>query len=84
MQVTTSATERAIAGLLAQAKEQNKTVIVVHHDLETAAEFFDAVVLLNRRLYAYGPPREVLDQGLLAEVYGGKLRNLSWRQEEAT
>jgi manganese/iron transport system ATP-binding protein/manganese/zinc/iron transport system ATP- binding protein len=77
-----AATERAIAGLLAEAKREDKTVIVVHHDLETAAEFFDRVVLLNRRVYAYGPPRDVLDQGLLAEVYGGKLRDFSWRQEE--
>lgn len=79
-----AATERAIAGLLAEAKREDKTVIVVHHDLETAAEFFDRVVLLNRRVYAYGPPREVLDQGLLAEVYGGKLRDLSWRHEEGS
>jgi len=77
-----AATERAIAGLLAGAREENKTVVVVHHDLETAAEFFDRVVLLNRRVYAYGPPREVLDPGLLAEVYGGTLRAVSWAQEE--
>lgn len=73
-----AATERAIAGLLAEARKMNKTVIVVHHDLETAAEFFDKVVILNRRLFAYGPPREVLREDLLAEVYGGKLRTLSW------
>ena len=47
--------------------------MVVHHDLETAAEFFDRIMLLNRRLYAYGPPGQVLDAGLLAEVYGGKV-----------
>jgi manganese/iron transport system ATP-binding protein/manganese/zinc/iron transport system ATP- binding protein len=76
-----AATERAIAGLLAGAREENKTVVVVHHDLETAAEFFDRVVLLNRRVYAYGPPREVLDPDLLAEVYGGKLRAVSWARE---
>ena len=73
-----AATERAIAGLLAAAKEQDKTVIVVHHDLETAAEFFDRIVLLNRRLYAYGKPRDVLREDLLAELYGGKLRHFSW------
>ena len=73
-----AATERAIAGLLATARGRGETVIVVHHDLETAAEFFDLVVVLNRRLYAYGPPREVLQEDLLAEVYGGKLRHFSW------
>ncbi|MBL7076992.1 MAG: metal ABC transporter ATP-binding protein [Kiritimatiellae bacterium] len=76
-----AATERAIAGLLAGAREEGKTVVVVHHDLETAAEFFDRVVLLNRRVYAYGPPREVLEPNLLAEVYGGTLRKMSWNEE---
>ena len=73
-----AATERAIAGLLAQSKEQGKTVLVVHHDLETAAEFFDQVIIVNHRLFAYGPPRQVMTPELLVEVYGGKLRNLSW------
>jgi len=76
-----AATERAIAGLLAQSKQQGKTVLVVHHDLETAAEFFDRVVIINRRLYAYGTPKEVLQEDLLAEVYGGKLRQFSWSRK---
>ncbi len=75
-----AATERAIAGLLAQSKQQGKTVMVVHHDLETAGEFFDRVIIVNRRLFAYGPPRDVMVPELLVEVYGGKLRNLSWNQ----
>jgi len=76
-----AATERAIAGLLAQSKQQGKTVLVVHHVLETAAEFFDRVVIINRRLYAYGTPKEVLQEDLLAEVYGGKLRQFSWSRK---
>ena len=75
-----AATERAIAGLLAASREQGKTVMVVHHDLETAAEFFDRVVIVNGRLYAYGPPRSVMTPELLIEVYGGKLRTLSWNR----
>ncbi|MDY0145853.1 MAG: metal ABC transporter ATP-binding protein [Kiritimatiellia bacterium] len=77
-----AATERAIAGLLKQSKAEGKTVMVVHHDLETAAEFFDRVVILNRRLYAYGEPAAVLQENLLAEVYGGKLRTFSWNRKE--
>jgi len=75
-----AATERAIAGLLADSKAQGKTVLVVHHDLETAAEFFDLVVIVNGRLYAYGPPKEVMTSDLLVEVYGGSLRKLSWNK----
>jgi manganese/iron transport system ATP-binding protein len=73
-----AATERAIAELLAASKEQGKTVMVVHHDLETAAEFFDRIVIVNKRLFAYGPPREVMQPELLVEVYGGALRKFSW------
>ena len=73
-------TERAIAAQLATFRDQNKTVLVVHHDLETAAEFFDRVIILNRRLYAYGEPKKVLTTQLLTEVYGGQLRHLSWLQ----
>jgi ABC-type Mn2+/Zn2+ transport system ATPase subunit len=72
-----AATERAIAGLLGAARREGKTVMVVHHDLETAAEFFDRVVIVNKRLFAYGPPREAMRPELLVEVYGGALRAFS-------
>lgn len=77
-----AATERAIAGLLNAAKGRNKTVLVVHHDLDTAAEFFDRIVLLNKRLYAYGEPAQVLDPALLAEVYGGNVMALAAHRAE--
>jgi manganese/iron transport system ATP-binding protein len=68
-----AATERAIAALLNEARKQGKTLLVVHHDLDTAAEFFNRIILLNRRLFAYGTPAEVLKPRLLTEVYGGKV-----------
>ena len=46
----------------------------MHHDLTTAAEYFDLLILLKQRLFAYGPPAAVLHPELLAEVYEGKLR----------
>ena len=69
-----AATERALLDVLAQAKEEGKTLVVVHHDLATAAEYFDKLVLIKQRLYAYGSPREVMREDLLSEVYEGKLR----------
>jgi manganese/iron transport system ATP-binding protein/manganese/zinc/iron transport system ATP- binding protein len=57
--------------------------MVVHHDLETAAEFFDRVVIVNKRLFAYGPPRAIMQPALLMEVYGGALRKFSWDDETA-
>lgn len=69
-----AATERAILDVLERTKASGRTLMVVHHDLTTAAEYFDTLVLLKQRLFAYGPPELVLDQELLSQVYEGKLR----------
>jgi manganese/iron transport system ATP-binding protein/manganese/zinc/iron transport system ATP- binding protein len=69
-----AATERAILDVLQETKDQGKTVVVVHHDLATAAEYFDLLVLLKQRMFAFGPPAQVLDPQLLCDVYEGNMR----------
>ena len=69
-----AATERAILDVLERAKSAGKTLGGVHHDLTTAAEYFDNLILLKQRLYAYGPPSAVLHEELLSQVYEGRLR----------
>jgi len=69
-----AATERAILDVLQETKAQGKTMVVVHHDLGTAAEYFDLLVLLKQRLFASGPPDRVLDPQLLCDVYEGNLK----------
>ena len=46
-----AATERAILDVLEDLKNDGKTVVVVHHDLATAAEYFDLLILLKQRLF---------------------------------
>ncbi len=72
-----AATERAILEVLERAKQSGKTLVVVHHDLSTAAEYFDKLILIKQRLYAYGTPRMVLREDLLSKVYEGRLRIFS-------
>lgn len=72
-----AATERAILGVLERAKKSGKTLVVVHHDLSTAAEYFDKLLLIKQRLYAYGSPGEVIREDLLSQVYEGRLRIFS-------
>jgi len=72
-----AATERAILEVLERAKQAGKTLVVVHHDLATAAEYFDKLILIKQRMYAYGPPRLVLREDLLSKVYEGRLRIFS-------
>ena len=69
-----AATERAILEVLERAKRSGKTLVVVHHDLSSAAEYFDKLMLIKQRLYAYGDPGAVLQEDLLSEVYEGRLR----------
>ena len=52
-------TERVIIGFLKEAQKQDKTSVVVHHDLNTVQEYFDHVVLLNKRVIAQGPVASV-------------------------
>ena len=48
-------TERAIITILRELRARGKTVVVVHHDLQTADEYFDWVTLLNVEIVASGP-----------------------------
>ena len=72
-----AATEAAIIDLLRGMKDRGKTVVVVHHDLSTAQDYFDRLVLLNMRLVAAGPTAEVFTPELLQKTYGGRLTILS-------
>ena len=69
-----AATEKAILDVLERARTSGRTLVVVHHDLSTAAEYFDRLALIKQRLFAYGTPEAVLNEDLLSEVYEGKLR----------
>jgi manganese/iron transport system ATP-binding protein/manganese/zinc/iron transport system ATP- binding protein len=69
-----AATERAILDVLERARKAGRTLVVVHHDLATAAEYFDRLALIKQRLVAYGPPESVLREDLLSQVYEGRLR----------
>lgn len=72
-----AATEKAIIQLLKEMSNQNKTVVVVHHDLQSVTQYFDWVILLNTRLVASGPSNKVFTQEMLEETYGGKLTLLT-------
>ena len=72
-----AATEKTIINLLRDMAARDKTVIVVHHDLQTAREYFDWVILLNMRLVASGPVEKIFTTEFLNETYGGKLTLLT-------
>jgi ABC transporter related protein len=62
-------TEGSIVNILKGLKEEGKTVIVVHHDLQTVPEYFDEVVLINRKVIASGKVSEVFTKENIDETY---------------
>jgi manganese/zinc/iron transport system ATP- binding protein len=68
-----AATEQAIVSLLQALRESGKTVLVVHHDLQTVRDYFDHVILLNMRLIADGPTQSTFTPENLNKTYGGRL-----------
>ena len=70
-------TERTIVDLLRTLQKLGKTVLVVHHDLQTVQEYFDQVLLLNVRQIAAGPVEEVFTEEYLRATYGGQVAFLS-------
>jgi len=66
-------TERAIIEVLNDLAQAGKTIIVVHHDLQTIPEYFDAVLLLNVRAIDSGPVSEVFTEENLRLTFGGRV-----------
>jgi manganese/zinc/iron transport system ATP- binding protein len=72
-------TERAIIEVLNGLAGAGKTIIVVHHDLQTVPEYFDSVLLLNVRALASGPVGEVFTEDNLRLTFGGRVGVLAAR-----
>ncbi|MCG3198415.1 MAG: metal ABC transporter ATP-binding protein [Candidatus Omnitrophica bacterium] len=72
-----AATERAVIEILKDLQARGKTVVCVHHDLQTVTSYFDQVVLLNLRLVASGPTESAFTPSNLRATYGGGLTLLS-------
>ena len=63
-----------IYSVLDELQTRGVTVMVATHDLHEAAERYERVMLLNRRLIGFGPPTEVLSADHLTSAYGGHLQ----------
>lgn len=71
------ASEKAIVELLLDMQKAGKTIFVVHHDLQSAMEYFDWMIFLNTRIVASGPTTDVFNTEILQKTYGGNLTMLS-------
>lgn len=76
-------TEKAIIELLRDFRAKGKTVVCVHHDLQTVPEYFEWVMLLNVKRIASGPVDEVFTDENLRQTYGGGLAIAAPRRDPA-
>lgn len=73
-------TEKAIISILKELKNSGKTVLVVHHDLQTVEDYFDQVLFINRTVVAQGETKKIFTTENISKTYGGNIR---WLKEGA-
>ncbi|MGT2715735.1 metal ABC transporter ATP-binding protein [Streptococcus respiraculi] len=65
-----SVSEEIIMTTLRQLKAEGKTILIVHHDLDKVKHYFDHVLLLNRKLIAFGKTETTFTKKNLQVAYG--------------
>lgn len=68
-----AASEETIIRVLKELRDDNKTIVVIHHDLSKAEEYFDDLLLLNKELVESGPAQTVLAPETLTRAYQAQL-----------
>ncbi len=66
-------TQKLLVGLFEKLRRNGTAVVYATHDLQQAARTSDRVLLLNERVIADGPPRDVLTESLLRQTFGGQV-----------
>ena len=64
-----STTEKSIVDILKKLKSEGKTLIVVHHDLQTVQTYFETVTFINKSVIASGKIKEVFTQENIDMAY---------------
>lgn len=65
-----AASERVIRGVLHGLRDDGASIVIVHHDLSTVAEFCDHVTIVNRQLVATGTIDDAFTRENINEAFG--------------
>lgn len=63
--------EQKILKILKRMRDQGKTIVMVHHDLEKVVDYFDEIIILNKIVVAYGNVNKVFTKKNIADAYKG-------------
>jgi manganese/zinc/iron transport system ATP- binding protein len=65
-------TEKTIISILKGLRDEGKTIVIVHHNIHTLADYFDEIVWLNVSLIGYGPVHSMVTSEYLLQTYGAR------------
>lgn len=74
--------EKMIVSILRELVNEGKTIVIVHHDLQTIEEYFDNVVLINKNIIASGKVTDVFTDDNISNTYSPKLNYFKQRELE--
>ena len=65
-------TEQRMIKILKQLASEGKTILVVHHDLDSVQTYFDKVIMINQKLIAFGDTSEVFTKENISATYSSQ------------
>lgn len=76
------ASETAIMKILQGWKNEGKTILVVHHDLNKVTQYFDDLVVMNHGVIDFGPTAEVYTAKNIEKAFSADLSQVLFTKEE--
>ncbi|AYW46429.1 metal ABC transporter ATP-binding protein [Tetragenococcus koreensis] len=72
--------ERAIMAILKQWRDEQKTIIVIHHDLNKVYDYFDELVIMNHGIIDFGPTQEVYNSKNISKAFSDDLSSVLFQE----
>jgi iron complex transport system ATP-binding protein len=70
--------KKKIAEIYSGLRNEGKTVVLVLHELSTALEIADRIVVMNnRKIVSTGTPEEIISSGIIESVFGATVKKFS-------
>lgn len=69
------ASQEAFYTLLCELNTKHHlTIVLVSHDIDVVAQEVKTVLFLNKTVVSFGRPKDILKEGVLEQLYGGKMK----------